>query len=239
MSETSYKRIMLKLSGEMLGGDKNGGIDVDSIMMIAQEIAELHKTGIQIAVVIGGGNFFRGTLADEFEMERAAADYMGMLGTCINALALQGVLENKLGIYTRVLSAISMQEVAEPYIRRKAIKHLQKNRIVIFAAGTGNPLFTTDTAASLRAREIGAEIIIKATKVDGIYDCDPMKNPDAKKYGRLTYTDVLTQKLNVMDATAITMCMEAELPILVAKISGNASIAHALKNPDVGTLVKS
>jgi len=238
MANPPYKRVMLKLSGEMLGGKKDGGIDVESITMIAEEIAELHKTGAQVAVVIGGGNFFRGTLADQFNMERAAADYMGMLGTCINALALQAVLENKLDIYTRVLTAIHMQEVAEPYIRRKAIKHLKKNRIVIFAGGTGNPLFTTDTAASLRALEIGADVIVKATKVDGIYDSDPMKNPEATKINELSYIDVLSKKLNVMDATAITMCMESNMPIMVFKLSGNGSIASALNNPSVGTIVR-
>lgn len=233
----TYQRVMLKISGEMLGGDKNGGFDVDAVMNIANDIADLHATGIEICLVIGGGNFFRGKLADDFKMERAAADYMGMLGTCINALALQGVLENKFNIHTRVLSAINMQELAEPYIRRKAIKHLGKKRIVIFAGGTGNPLFTTDTAASLRALEVGADIILKGTKVDGIYDADPAKKPDAKKYDALTYFDVIAQKLDVMDATAITMCMEAQMPIKVFKLSGNGSILNALSNPKVGTLV--
>ncbi len=238
MPKTKYKRVMLKLSGEMLGGKRDGGIDHDSIFMLANEIAALHRTGVEIAVVIGGGNFFRGTLADSFGMERAAADYLGMLGTCINALALQAVLENKLNIYTRVLTAIHMQEVAEPYIRRKAIKHLQKKRIVIFAGGTGNPLFTTDTAASLRALEVGAEVILKATKVDGIYDSDPFKNPNAKKYQELTYMDVVSKELAVMDATAITMCMEAKMPIVVFKLTGNSSIVRALEDPAVGTLVR-
>ncbi|MEZ4741258.1 MAG: UMP kinase [Bdellovibrionota bacterium] len=238
MAKIPYKRVMLKLSGEMLGGNKDGGIDVDSIMMIADEIAALHREGVQVSVVIGGGNFFRGSLAEQFNMERAAADYMGMLGTCINALALQAVMENKMGIYTRVLTAIHMQEVAEPYIRRKAIKHLNKGRIVIFAGGTGNPLFTTDTAASLRALEIGAEVIIKATKVDGIYDCDPMKNANAKKYNELSYLEVLSKKLNVMDATAITMCMEGKMPIVVSKLSGDGSIVKALEDPNIGTLVR-
>jgi uridylate kinase len=238
MPKHKYKRVMLKLSGEMLGGNRDGGIDHDSIFLLANEIAALHKTGLQIAVVIGGGNFFRGTQADSFAMERAAADYLGMLGTCINALALQAVLENKLHIYTRVLTAIHMPEVAEPYIRRKAIKHLQKNRVVIFAGGTGNPLFTTDTAASLRALEVGAEVILKATKVDGIYDSDPMRNPNAKKFQELTYLEVVSKELGVMDATAITMCMEAKLPIVVFKLTGNRSIVNALEDPSVGTMVR-
>lgn len=237
MSGSEYKRIMLKLSGEMLGGDKNGGFDVDAVRMVADEVAKLHEMGMEISIVIGGGNFFRGALADEFGMERAAADYMGMLGTCINALALQAVLENKCGIHTRVMSAIHMQELAEPYIRRKAIKHLNKKRIVIFAGGTGNPLFTTDTAASLRALEIGAEIIMKATKVDGIYDSDPMKNPEAVKFDDLKYIDVISKKLQVMDATAITMCMEAKMPIIVFKIDGDDSAYKALTDPKVGTFV--
>jgi uridylate kinase len=238
MGKVKYKRVMLKLSGEMLGGNRDGGIDHDSIFMLANEIAELHKTGVEVAVVIGGGNFFRGTQAASFAMERAAADYLGMLGTCINGLALQAVLENKLHIYTRVLTAIHMQEVAEPYICRKAVKHLQKNRIVIFAAGTGNPFFTTDTAASLRALEVGAEVILKATKVDGIYESDPIRNPNAKKFQELTYLDVIEKGLEVMDMTAITMCMEAKLPIIVFKMTGNRSIINALEDPRVGTLVR-
>jgi uridylate kinase len=221
----------------MLGGTRDGGIDVGSIMGMAKEISNLYKEITEIAVVIGGGNFFRGTQADEFGMERAAADYMGMLGTCINALALQAVLESKFGIFTRVMSAITMSELAEPYIRRKAIKHLTKGRIVIFAGGTGNPLFTTDTAASLRAREVGAEIIVKATKVEGIYDCDPIKNEGAKKFQTLRYIDVISKNLQVMDATAITMCMEAKMPILVCKMTGSDSILRALVNQENGTLV--
>lgn len=233
----TYRRVMLKISGEMLGGNKNGGFDVEATMKIANDIADLHASGVEICLVIGGGNFFRGKLASDFKMERAAADYMGMLGTCINALALQGVLENKFNIHTRVLSAINMQELAEPYIRRKAIKHLSKKRIVIFAGGTGNPLFTTDTAASLRALEVGADIILKGTKVDGIYDSDPMKNPDAKKFDELTYFDVISKKLDVMDATAITMCMESKMPIKVFDLSAVNSILTALTSSKIGTLV--
>ncbi len=234
---TKYRRVLVKMSGEMLGGTRDGGIDVASIMSVAAEINHLYKEITEIAVVIGGGNFFRGALAEEFGMERAAADYMGMLGTCINALALQAVLENKFGIYTRVMSAINMAELAEPYIRRKAIKHLTKGRVVIFAGGTGNPLFTTDTAASLRAREVGAEIIIKATKVDGIYDSDPLKNENAVKFDTLRYIDVISRNLQVMDATAITMCMEAKMPILVCKMTGSDSVYQSLIDPTVGTLV--
>jgi len=234
----NYKRVMLKLSGEMLGGQKDGGIDVASTLMIAGEIASLVDHGYQVAVVIGGGNFFRGTLAQEFGMERAAADYMGMLGTCINGLALQAVLENRYQKQTRVMTAIHMQELAEPYIRRKAIKNLDRDRIVIFAGGTGNPLFTTDTAASLRALEIDAEIILKATKVDGIYDSDPMKNQDAKKFDRLTYLEVIGKKLKVMDATSITMCMEAAMPILVFKMDEPGCCLAAMKDPSRGTLVE-
>jgi len=233
-----YKRIMLKLSGEMLGGEEGHGIDGKSAEMIAGEIANVHKAGIQTGVVIGGGNIVRGANAAKWGMERSSADYMGMLATVINALALQGILESKYGIYTRVMTAISMQAVAEPYIRRRAIKHLETGRVVIFAGGTGNPLFTTDTAASLRAREIGAEIILKATKVDGVYDADPMTHPEAKKYTTLNYFDVLSKNLKVMDATAITMCMEAKLPILVFKMSVPGCVLHALNDNSVGSLVK-
>lgn len=235
---SKFKRVMLKLSGEMLGGDKNGGIDENAIHGIASEIALVSQKGYEVCVVIGGGNFFRGSLARSFGMERAAADYMGMLGTCINGLALQAVLENKFSVNTRVLTAIKMTELAEEYIRRKAIKHLEKGRVVIFAGGTGNPLFTTDTAASLRALEVNAEIILKGTKVDGIYDSDPQKNPEAVKYESLSYLDVISKKLQVMDATAITMCMEANMPIKVFKLGENGSALHALENDGVGTLVK-
>lgn len=232
-----FKRVMLKLSGEMLGGDKNGGIDEDAILGIASEIVSVSNAGYEVCVVIGGGNFFRGSLADSFGMERAAADYMGMLGTCINGLALQAVLENKFEKNTRVLTAIKMTELAEEYIRRKAIKHLAKGRVVIFAGGTGNPLFTTDTAASLRALEVNAEIILKGTKVDGIYDSDPNKNPNAVKFDKLTYLEVISKKLQVMDATAITMCMEAELPIKVFQVGEKGSVLKALEDDSIGTMV--
>jgi uridylate kinase len=231
-------RILLKLSGEMLGGDIGGCISTQAIRLLAGEIAQVHHAGYQVGVVIGGGNFFRGSQADEFQMERAAADYMGMLATCINGLALQAVLEGQFAIHTRVMTAIHMPELAEPYIRRKAVKHLAAGRVVIFAGGTGNPLFTTDTAASLRAQETGAEIIVKVTKVDGIYDSDPLKNPTAKKYQTVSYLEVISKKLQVMDATAITMCMEAKLPILVCKLQDAGDVLAALADPSRGTLVK-
>ena len=233
-----YRRIMLKLSGEMLGGSSSAGINTEAIELIANEINSLHKTGIQVAIVIGGGNFFRGgDQAEALGMERAAADHMGMLATCINGLALQAILENKFKIHSRVMTAIHMPELAEPYIRRKAIKHLNSNRVVIFSAGTGNPLFTTDTAASLRAQEIGAEIILKATKVDGIYDSDPVKNKNAKRFKELSYLEVISKKLKVMDATAITMSMEANLPILVFKLQKKGCVLDSLHNPELGTLI--
>jgi uridylate kinase len=228
---------MLKLSGEMLGGGQNG-IDGEALSMIAGEIADAHKLGAEVSVVIGGGNMIRGTKAVHWGIDRASADYMGMLATVINGLALQGVLENKYHINTRVLTAITMQELAEPYIRRKAVKHLEKKRVVIFAGGTGNPYFTTDTAASLRAREVEAQVIMKATKVDGIYDSDPMKNPKAVRYEKLSYLDVISRKLDVMDATAITMCMEANLPILVFKLAEPGCVRDVLTGKRVGTLVK-
>lgn len=239
VSGIPFKRVMLKLSGEMLGGSQGYGIEGDALERIAAEIADVHDMGMEVGVVIGGGNIFRGAQAAEWGIDRSSGDYMGMLATVINGLALQGALESKHKLYTRVLTAISMQEIAEPYIRRKAIKHLEKGRICIFAGGTGNPLFTTDTAAALRAREVGSEIIIKATKVDGVYDSDPMKNPKAKKFKTLTYLDVISRKLDVMDATAITMCMEASMPILVCKMGKAGSIRKALMDTSTGTLVES
>lgn len=238
MAGSKYKRIMLKLSGEMLGGTKGFGIDGDAIEKIAAEVARAKKVGVEIAIVIGGGNIFRGSTAASWGMDRASADYMGMLATVINGLALQAILENKFELQTRVLTAITMTELAEPYIRRRAIKHLEAGRIVIFAGGTGNPLFTTDTAASLRAREINAEVIMKATKVDGIYDSDPNKNPKAKKFDNLTYLDVISKKLDVMDATAITMCMEAHLPIIVFKMGEPGCVEDVLLGRKTGTLVQ-
>jgi uridylate kinase len=229
---------MLKLSGEMLGGRQGYGIEGDALMLLAGEIADAHKLGCKVSVVIGGGNIFRGSAAAKWGIERASADYMGMLATIINGLALQATVENKFNIPTRVMTAISMPELAEPYIRRKAIKHLESGRVVIFAGGTGNPLFTTDTAATLRAREVGADIILKATKVDGIYDADPMKHPGAKKFDQLSYFDVLAKRLDVMDATAITMCMEANMPIMVFKLAERGSVLRALTEDGIGTTVK-
>jgi len=238
MAKPKYRRIMLKLSGEMLGGGKGFGFDGEAIENIAAEVARVQKLGIEVAVVIGGGNIFRGATASNWGMDRASADYMGMLATVINGLALQGILENKFELQTRVMTAITMTELAEPYIRRRAIKHLEAGRIVIFAGGTGNPLFTTDTAASLRAREINAEVIMKATKVDGIYDSDPNKNPKAKKFDQLTYLDVISKKLDVMDATAITMCMEAHLPIIVFKMGEAGCVEDVLTGKKTGTIVQ-
>src|SRR5512147_2012551 len=209
-----YKRIILKVTGEVFAGPLNFGIDGNTVKAFAQEIKEVKELGCELALVIGGGNIFRGAIASEIGMDRASADTMGMLATVINSLALQDALE-KLGVSTRVLSAIEMRQVAEPYIRRRATRHLEKGRVVIFAAGTGNPFFTTDTAASLRAMEIGAQVIFKATRVDGVYSADPEKVPDAVRFDELTYIDVLNRQLAVMDSTAISLCMDNDLPILV------------------------
>ncbi len=217
-------------------GDRGYGIDPAVINAIAKEIKEVYKLGIQIAVVIGGGNIFRGLIGSARGMERASADYMGMLATVLNALALQDALE-KLGVFTRVQTAIDMRELAEPYIRRRAIRHLEKRRVVIFAAGTGNPYFTTDTAASLRAMEIGADVIIKGTKVDGVYDSDPMKNKNAKKYDKLNYLEVLQKGLKVMDATAISLCMDNNLPIIVFNLKKNGNIKRIVLGEKIGTIV--
>lgn len=237
MPKQPVTRLLLKLSGEMLGGKGKLGLDTEAVELLASEISSVQKAGFELAVVIGGGNFFRGSLAQQFGMERASADYMGMLATCINGLALQGVLESRFDTYSRVMTAIHMPELAEPYIRRKAIKHLRSKRVVIFAGGTGNPLFTTDTAASLRALEVGADIILKATKHDGIYESDPALDPDAKKFESLSYLDVISKNLKVMDATSITMCMEAKLPIKVFKLGGAGSVLRALEESSVGTTV--
>mgnify|MGYP001773992821 CR=1 FL=1 len=233
---SKFKRAVIKLSGEALMGDRGYGIDPETVDFIAREIKDSLSLGAEIAVVIGGGNIFRGMEAATKGMERATADYMGMLATVINALALQNSLE-KLGIPTRVQSAIEMREVAEPYIRRRALRHLEKGRVVIFAAGTGNPFFTTDTAAALRAIEIGAEVIMKATKVDGVYSADPVKFPDAKKFDKITYMEVLKRGLNVMDSTAITLCMDNDLPIVVFNLRGKGNIKRVLAGETVGTLV--
>lgn len=218
-------------------GDKGYGIDPQTVDFIAKEIKDAVEMGVEVAIVIGGGNIFRGVEASVKGIERASADYMGMLATVINALALQNALE-KQNVSTRVQSAIEMKELAEPYIRRKAIRHLEKGRTVIFAAGTGNPYFTTDTAASLRAMEIGADVILKATKVDGIYSSDPMKDPNAKRYSSLTYIDVLNKGLTVMDSTAISLCMDNNLPIIVFNLKNKGNIRRILEGKKIGTIVR-
>ncbi len=236
MSKSIYKRILLKLSGEALAGNQGSGINTATIKQIAQDVKLAHSTGVQIGLVIGGGNIFRGVAASAQGMDRASSDYMGMLATCINSLALQDALEKE-DVPTRVQSAIEMNEIAEPYIRRRAIRHLEKGRIVIFSAGTGNPFFTTDTAAALRAMEINAEVLMKATKVDGIYDKDPTKNIDAKKYEKITYIDVLKQGLQVMDSTAISLCMDNKLPIMTFDLAKQGNIFKAVTGEKIGTLV--
>ncbi len=237
MKKPAYKRVLLKLSGEALAGKQGTGINTTVLKQIAQDIAEAHKTGVEIGLVIGGGNIFRGVAASAEGMDRASSDYMGMLATVINSLAVQDALE-KAGVPTRVQSAIAMAEIAEPYIRRRAIRHLEKGRLVIFGAGTGNPYFTTDTAASLRAMEINAEIIMKATKVDGIYDKDPMKNTDAKKFDQISYIEVLNKGLQVMDSTAISLCMDNKLPILTFDLTIPGNILKAVGGEKIGTLVQ-
>ena len=227
----------MKLSGEALMGDKSFGIDQKVVQFIADELKKISKLKIEIAIVIGGGNIFRGLEASADGMERTTADYMGMLATVLNALAVQNALE-KNGMPTRVQSAIEMQELAEPYIRRRAVRHLEKGRFVIFAAGTGNPYFTTDTAAALRAVEIGADIILKATNVDGVYSSDPMKNPKAKKYSEISYIDVLKQGLKVMDSTATSLCMDNNLPITVFSLMTKGNIKKVLEGKKIGTLVR-
>lgn len=233
----TYRRILLKVSGEALMGDKGYGIDAHTVDFMAREIKDVYSMGVQLAIVIGGGNIFRGVQASLEGMERASADYMGMVATVINALALQNSLE-KQGIPTRVQSAIEMKELAESYIRRKAIRHLEKGRVVIFAAGTGNPYFTTDTAAALRAMEIGAELILKGTKVDGVYSADPLKEPQAVKFSSLTYIDVLKKGLAVMDSTAISLCMDNNLPIVVFNLRGKGNIRKIIEGKKIGTLVR-
>jgi len=236
-TKAKYGRILLKLSGEALAGKQGYGIDPEVIADIASEVREVVQLGVQVALVIGGGNIFRGVAAASRGMDRASADYMGMLATVMNSLALQDALE-QLDVKTRVQSAIEMQEVAEPYIRRRAVRHLEKGRVVIFAAGTGNPYFTTDTAASLRAMEIGAEIILKATKVDGVYNADPLKHKDAVKYSTLTYLDVLKMGLQVMDATATSLCMDNNLPIVVFDLTRRGNIKRVVLGEPIGTIVK-
>jgi len=235
-AEPSYKRILLKLSGEALMGDQAYGVDPAVTTRIAQDIADIRSLGVQTSIVIGGGNIFRGLAASARGMDRSTADYMGMLATVINALALQDALEQH-GVATRVLTAIEMRAVAEPFIRRRAVRHLEKGRVVVFAAGTGNPYFTTDTAAALRAMEMRAEVILKATKVDGIYTADPMKHADAKRYDRVSYLQVLQERLQVMDATAISLCMDNKLPIVVFSLAESGSIRRVIMGEPVGTTV--
>jgi uridylate kinase len=237
MVELLYKRVLLKLSGEALAGEQGYGIDPLTITKIAYEIKEVVACGVQLALVIGGGNIFRGLAASSKGMDRASADYMGMLATMINSLAMQDALE-QVGVFTRVQSAIAMQEVAEPYIRRRAIRHLEKGRVVIFGAGTGNPYFTTDTAASLRAMEIGSDVILKGTKVDGVYSADPKKDPAALKFSRLSYIDVLKKGLQVMDATAISLCMDNDLPIIVFDVTTYGNVKRVVFGEEIGTIVK-
>ncbi|SMG12298.1 UMP kinase [Dethiosulfovibrio salsuginis] len=237
MTGVTYKRILLKLSGEVLAGNQGFGLDFDAIRGISSQIAEVAKAGVEVGLVVGGGNFLRGKQAVDEGIERAQADYMGMLGTVINSLALQDVLE-KQGIPTRVQSAIQMQEIAEPYIRRRALRHMDKGRVLIFSAGTGSPYFSTDTAAALRAAEIGAHCLVKATKVDGIYDKDPMKNPDAVLYTKLTYMEALRQRIEVMDAAAYSLCMENKIPIVVMNVLEDGRLADFLiRGRKIGTIV--
>ncbi len=237
MGRLSFNRVLLKISGESLAGHQGYGIDPETINAIAVEIREVVDQGVQLALVIGGGNIFRGLAASSRGMDRASADYMGMLATMINSLAMQDALE-KAGVATRVQSAIAMQEVAEPYIRRRAIRHLEKGRVVIFGAGTGNPYFTTDTAASLRAMEINAQAILKGTKVDGVYSSDPKKDEDAVKFSSLTYIDVLNKGLQVMDATATSLCMDNHLPIIVFDLTTPGNIRKVINGDDIGTIVQ-
>ncbi len=231
-----YRRVLLKLSGEALGDEKGGGINPARIHDMAEQIGDVRKLGVEVVIVIGGGNIFRGVSGSEKGIERATADYMGMLATIINALALQDALE-RTGIPTRVQSAITMTQIAEPFIRRRAVRHLEKNRVVIFAGGTGNPYFSTDTAAALRANEIGAEVILKATKVDGIYDSDPKKNPEAKRFSRITYLEALQKQLKVMDSTAFSLCMDNKMPIIVFDLFKPQNLRHVILGEEVGTLV--
>ncbi len=231
-----YKRILLKLSGEAMMGASGFGIDTDVIRRLASEIKDVHSLGIEIAIVIGGGNIFRGLSDSAKDMDRSTADYMGMLATMINSLALQDGLEKE-GVKTRVMSALEMHNVAEPYIRRRAVRHMEKSRIVIFAGGTGNPYFSTDTAASLRAMEIGADVILKGTKVDGVYDSDPKKNKAAVRFEELTYIDCLKRGLKVMDATAISMCMDNKMPIVVFDLFNRGNLKKVVLGEKVGTLV--
>lgn len=235
-AKSAYKRVLLKLSGEALAGKQGHGINLQVIQQIAEDVALAHKENVEIGIVIGGGNIFRGVAASAEGMDRASSDYMGMLATCINSLALQDALE-KAGVPTRVQTAIEMAEIAEPYIRRRAIRHLEKGRVVIFGAGTGNPYFTTDTAAALRAMEINAQILMKATKVDGIYDKDPARHADAVKFDKISYIEVLNKNLKVMDLTAVSLCMDNKLPILSFDLMTQGNILRAVRGEAIGTIV--
>ena len=235
-STARYRRILLKLSGEALGGGNGSGIDPESVHDMARQVAEVRELGVEVVIVVGGGNIFRGLAGSERGIERATGDYMGMLATVINALALQDALE-KLSVPTRVQSAISMSQIAEPFIRRRAVRHLEKGRVVIFAAGTGNPYFSTDTAAALRANEIGAEVILKATKVDGVYDMDPKKHSQAKRFNTVTYHEALTRQLKVMDAAAFALCMDNRMPIVVFDFFKPHNLRRVVLGEDIGTLV--
>ncbi|MBC86326.1 MAG: UMP kinase [Bdellovibrionaceae bacterium] len=237
MSELKYKRVLLKLSGEALAGPEKTGINVETLEQIAKDVREVYDLGAEIGIVIGGGNIFRGVAASAKGMDRASSDYMGMLATCINALAIQDAFE-KQDMPVRVQTAIEMAEIAEPYIRRRAIRHLEKRRVVVFGAGTGNPYFTTDTAAALRAMEINAQVILKATKVDGIYDKDPVTNPDAKKFDTISYLEVLAKELQVMDSTAISLCKDNHLPIITFDLFQAGNIRKVFCGEQIGTLVK-
>lgn len=237
MAEYKYKRVLLKLSGEALSAGTGYSIDPAIVQSIAGQVYELSHDGVEVAIVVGGGNIFRGLAASSRGMDRSTADYIGMLATVMNSLALQDALE-KQGVHTRVQSAISMQAIAEPYIKRRAVRHLEKGRVVIFAAGTGNPYFSTDTAATLRALEIGAEAILKATKVDGIYDADPMTDPNATKFQTLTYIDALNKDLKVMDSTAVSLAMENELPIVVFDLNAVQSIKRVVMGEPIGTIME-
>jgi len=235
-AKPKYRRILLKLSGEALGGRGGSGIDPESVQSIAGQVAEVKTLGVEVVIVVGGGNIFRGLQGSEKGIERATGDYMGMLATVINALALQDALE-KMNVPTRVQSAISMTQIAEPFIRRRAVRHLEKGRVVIFAAGTGNPFFSTDTAAALRANEIGAEVLLKATKVDGIYDSDPKKNPKAVRYAQITYQEALQKRLKVMDASAFALCQDNKMPIVVFDLFKPHNIRSVVLGAEVGTVV--
>jgi uridylate kinase len=237
MADTVFRRVLIKLSGEVLAGDKGFGIDPKAISKISDEFRDIYSLGIELALVIGGGNIFRGISGSAEGLERATGDYMGMLATVINSLALQNAFEKR-NIPTRVLTAIEMHQIAEPYIRRRAIRHLEKKRVVIFAGGTGNPYFSSDTAASLRAMEIGAEAILKATKVDGVYDSDPFLNKDAVKFDRLTYLDFLNKNCKVMDSTAISLCMDNHLPVLIFNLTVPNNIKRVLLGAKVGTIIE-